>query len=76
MSFEAVSGAWKLILPSTPNRDVTLMIRGQSAAWMRFEPELYNVADDPYEHRNMARARPELARSLTEDLDRWWKVEP
>ena len=67
---------WKLILPYTPNRDVTLMIRGQSAAWMRFEPELYNVAGDPYELHDLAQARPELVRSLTEDLDRWWKVEP
>ena len=67
---------WKLILPYTPNRDVTLMIGGQSVAWMRFEPELYNVADDPYEHRNMAQARPDLVGSLTGDLDRWWKVEP
>ena len=76
VSFEAVSGAWKLILPSTPNRDVTLMIRGQSAAWMCFEPELFNVADNASELRNLARTRPDLVRSLREDLDRWWKVEP
>ena len=71
-----IRDGWKLILPHTPNRDVVLMIRGQQAAWMSPEPELYNVEDDPYELNDLAGGRPELVRSLTEDLDRWWRVDP
>ena len=42
---------------------------------MGLQPELYNVADDPYELNDLAQARPDLVRSLTGELDRWWKVE-
>ena len=70
-----VRDGWKLILPYTPNRDVTLMIRGQQAAWMSFKPELYDVADDPSELHDLAQAHPDLVKSLTEDLDTWWKIE-
>ena len=67
---------WKLILPYKQNHDVTLMMYGQKAAWMGLEPELYNVSDDPTELNDLARSRPALVRSLTEDLDRWWEVTP
>src|SRR5687767_500333 len=43
---------WKLIVPFAPNRDAKLMIDGRTADWMRLEPELYNVVDDPLEERN------------------------
>ncbi|MEZ4699073.1 MAG: sulfatase [Rhodothermales bacterium] len=65
---------WKLVLPYTPNRDVTLMINGQQADWMRFEPELYNVIDDPYEKNDQAGARPDLVEALTDTLEGWWRV--
>ena len=71
-----IRDGWKLILPHTPNRDVVLMAPGQRAAWMSSQPELYHLADDAYELHDLAQARPDLVRSLTEDLDRWWKVEP
>jgi arylsulfatase A-like enzyme len=65
---------WKLILPYTPNRDATLMIDGRTADWMRFEPELYNVRDDPREEHDRAAERPEIVKELRAAIDGWWKV--
>ncbi len=65
---------WKLIAPYTPNRDVTLAIRGTIADWMRFEPELYNVIDDPFETKDLAAERPELVVELQAALQQWWAV--
>ena len=67
-------GGWKLILPYTPNRDVVLMINGQVTDWMHFEPELYNVLDDPFEENNLASEQPELVQEMTETLQQWWEV--
>ena len=65
---------WKLIEPYMPNREVTLMIRGTIADWMRFEPELYNLADDPLETEDLAGQRPELLKTLQASLQEWWEV--
>ena len=65
---------WKLVLPYVLNRDVTLTIRGTIADWMRFEPELYNVLDDPYETHDMAAEKPELVAELRATLQDWWLV--
>lgn len=65
---------WKLIEPYMPNRDVTLMIRGTIADWMRFEPELYNLVDDPLETEDLAGQRPELLETLHASLQEWWEV--
>jgi len=67
---------WKLILPYTPNRHVALMISGETSEWMRFEPELYNVLEDPHERRNLAERRPELVDALRAEIDEWWSVPP
>lgn len=66
---------WKLVLPHAPNREVTLMIDGRTADWMRFEPELYDLTSDPYEEKNLAAARPELVRELRAAIDGWWDVD-
>ena len=65
---------WKLILPYLPNRDVTLNIRGDTADWMHYQTELYNVIDDPFETNNLADEHPELVAELTEALEGWWEV--
>ena len=65
---------WKLILPYTPNRDVVLMINGQVTDWMGFEPELYNILEDPFEENNLAGERPELVQEMTQTLQEWWAV--
>jgi len=65
---------WKLILPYTPNRDVELMLSGVTSEWMRFEPELYNVLEDPRERHNLAAARPGLVDTLRSQIDEWWSV--
>lgn len=65
---------WKLILPHGPNRDVELMINGDKPAWMRLEPELYNVLEDPGEERDLAGQMPGMVYSLRTEIDRWWSV--
>ena len=65
---------WKLILPHLPNRDVTLMIRGAIAEWMRFEPELYDVLSDPFETRDLSSEHPELVLELRAEIQGWWRV--
>lgn len=65
---------WKLILPYVPNQDVTLMIRGTIADWMRFDPELYDLAEDPLETADLAEERPELVEALHASLQEWWEV--
>lgn len=65
---------WKLILPYTPNRDVTLTIRGTIADWMQFDPELYQVLDDPHETKDLAAERPDLVTELHASLQDWWTV--
>ena len=65
---------WKLVLPYTLNRDVIHMIRGQIADWMKFEPELYNVLEDPHETNNLAAEQPELVAELRATLQDWWLV--
>ncbi|MEX0600710.1 MAG: sulfatase-like hydrolase/transferase, partial [Rhodothermales bacterium] len=65
---------WKLILSYTPNRGVPLMINGATSDWMRFEPELYNVIEDPYERNDMADERPELVSELRTEIEQWWTV--
>jgi arylsulfatase A-like enzyme len=51
------SGDWKLIL--TEDR--------------KTPPELYDLAHDPTEEKNLASAHPEEVRRLTRLLDEWWK---
>ena len=65
---------WKLILPHEPNREVTLLIRGDIPDWMHFEPELYNVIDDPFETKNLAAENPEIVAELQDALREWWLV--
>lgn len=65
---------WKLILPYALNREVMHMARGHIADWMRFEPELYNVLEDPHETSDFAAKRPELVAELRQALQDWWLV--
>jgi len=65
---------WKLVLPYALNRDVMHMARGQIADWMRFEPELYNVREDPHETNDLAAEHPELVAELRKALQDWWLV--
>lgn len=65
---------WKLILPYTPNREVVLMNRGDTAAWMRFEPELYNVLEDSHEQYNLAEEQPGMVDALRAEVNAWWSV--
>lgn len=37
------------------------------------DPELYDLARDPFEKRNLAAERPDRVAELTRKLDAWWK---
>jgi uncharacterized sulfatase len=54
-----ISGGWKLIVPAATNEpDATV--------------ELYHIAADPREEKNLAAAEPKRVSQLRERLDRWW----
>lgn len=53
------TGQWKLILPEE---------EGQG-------PELYNLADDPFEERNLVSSQGERVAKLTREIDAWWSAE-
>ncbi len=50
-------GDWKLIVPVDP----------------QLAPELYGLAHDPAEEKDLAAAQPARVAALRETLDRWWK---
>jgi len=49
-------GEWKLIVPADKGK----------------HSELYNVADDPTELKNLAGTHPAVVKELTDRLDQWW----
>ena len=53
-----IAGDWKLIAP-TPLSDLD-------------SPELYDLADDPDERRDLAGARPDRVSAMLGALDAWW----
>lgn len=54
------SGDWKLIVPTTCNEPGA-------------EVELYDLAADPTETKNLAAAEPKRVAELSQQLDAWWK---
>lgn len=54
------SGNWKLIVPTTSNEPGA-------------EVELYDLAADPTETKNLAAAEPARVAELSKQLDAWWK---
>ena len=65
---------WKLIEPYKPNKDVTLRIRDTALPWMKLEPELYRLTDDPHETNDLAATQPEIVSELHAALQEWWDV--
>jgi uncharacterized sulfatase len=63
-----VEGNWKLIVPHAPNIDRPLRPGRRADAL-----ELYDLAADPRETRDLAEERPERARELQQRLDGWWR---
>ena len=77
---EADGRCWKLIVPATagvdgpfPAHEGRLVDRESRARYERGEVELYDVAADPDEIRNVAPAHADIVRDLTQSLDAWWK---
>jgi arylsulfatase A-like enzyme len=57
-----VDGDWKLIVPAAQNKPDG-------------EVELYDLANDPQEERNLAGKNPQVVPRLRENLDEWWRGE-
>jgi uncharacterized sulfatase len=62
-----VEGRWKAIVPAAvPAADGTPRPAPRSA-------ELYDLAADPHEERDLAAAEPERLEAMRANLDAWWK---
>jgi arylsulfatase A-like enzyme len=57
-----ISGDWKLIVPDRRNEPMGVV-------------ELFDVAHDPEETRNLAAEQPERVVGLTDRLDKWWAAD-
>lgn len=57
-----IDGTWKLIVPNP--------VRVPDG-----KAELYDLAADPTEEKNLAEKHPDKVRALTKKLDGWWKAE-
>jgi uncharacterized sulfatase len=55
-----IDGNWKLIAPDLRNRPSE-------------QPELYNLARDPWETNNLAATQPRRAKELLSGLNQWWQ---
>lgn len=53
-----IEGDWKLILPAAADEAV----------------QLYNLADDPHEDRNLALERADIVQRLTAAINAWWSA--
>lgn len=58
----AISGSWKLILPEHRNAPLAVV-------------ELYDLATDPHEARNLVHDHPEKVAELKQKIDGWWTPE-
>jgi uncharacterized sulfatase len=58
-----IEGPWKLIVPARRNEPTAPV-------------ELFDVAADPHETKDLAAQHPEVVRRLADRLDRWWPADP
>jgi arylsulfatase A-like enzyme len=70
---------WKLVEPVTargqgpfPKRETRNVAPEDEACYQRGEVELYDVASDPGETKNLAAEQPGLVAELRASLDAWW----
>jgi len=63
-------GRWKLIIPNPAN------INAPKKPGREMGVELYDVAADPHEEKNLAAAQPDRVAELTRLIDGWWAAKP
>lgn len=71
---------WKLIVPATagtggpfPAGESQLLDPATQEKYRQGEVELFDLAADPDEKKNLASAQPDVVRELRASLDAWWK---
>ncbi len=74
-----VRDRWKLVVPTTAGRPAALPAAeaeridpDSRARYERGEVELFDVAADPDEMKNLAAERPDVVADLRASLDAWW----
>lgn len=67
-----IRGSQKLIVPHGANERLLIWENTPKVPWMLGRTELFDLAADPGETRDLAGERPETVRSLLAVLDRWW----
>lgn len=63
-------GRWKLIIPNPAN------VAAAKKPGREVGVELYDVAADPHEEKDLAAAQPDRVAQLTKLLDGWWAAKP
>ena len=71
---------WKLIVPATagtggpfPAGESQLLDPATQEKYRQGEVELFDLAADPDEKKNLASAQPDVVRELRASLDAWWR---
>ncbi len=74
---------WKLVEPVTartpkafPKWEGRLVSPDDQARYERGEIELFDVASDPHETKNLAAEEPAVVKRLQASLDAWWNPQP
>lgn len=71
----AIEEKWKLILPNKDmvKKDATTRAE-EIAGYYSKDIQLFNLAEDPSELKNVAAAHPEEVERLTEKINAWWQL--
>jgi uncharacterized sulfatase len=67
-----IEGDWKLILPAREDLPADTNDGADPKVTQKVVVELYNLAQDPFEAKNLAQKHPEVVARLTRAIDEWW----
>jgi uncharacterized sulfatase len=68
---ETPEGRWKLLL-TYDGQLGRYRFSHEPRIW---QPQLFDLIDDPHETKNVADAHPEVVKRLSERIDQWWPIE-
>ena len=69
----AIEKDWKLILPNQNMIEKAATTREENiAGFYSNEPQLFNLAADPEEEKNIATDHSAIVARLTSSIEKWW----